>query len=126
MDSNTTIRLARAMTALINLANLDEDAAKKVFDAIILEEQIAVRTTARMAAQTPVASSFEINTPVNDSFGTAAHGIGAVQTPTSPTSHKLANQVIPQALDTKNTTIATEPKSKTCYILILQHSTLIL
>jgi len=49
------------------------------------------------------------------------------QTPASPTSHKFANQVMPQTLNTNNnTTTAAEPKNKTCYILVFPHSVLIL
>jgi len=89
MDPNTTTGLARAMTALISLANTDGDAAKAVFDHIILEEQIAVRTAARIAAQTPVRSTFDTTTHINNTAGPV------VQTPASPTSHKLGSQVMP-------------------------------
>lgn len=108
MDANTPTRLARAMATLINVANIDTDAAKALCDHIILEEQVAVRTAARVATQTPVTSTFDTITPINNAAGIV------VQTPASPTSHKLANQVMPQTLDTNNTTAA-GPKSKTCY-----------
>ena len=116
MDTNTTTGLARAMTALISLANTDGDAAKAVFDYIILEEQIVVRTAARVATQTPVTSTFDTITPMNNAAGTV------VQTPASPTSYKLADQVMPQTLDTNNTPTAAELKSKTCYLQVFPRS----
>jgi len=113
MDTNTTTGLARAMTALISLANTDGDAAKAVFDHIILEEQIAVRTAARVAA--PVRSTFDTTTPINNTAGPV------VLTPASPTSHKLGSQVMPQTLDVNNNTAA-DSKSKTCYLQVFPRS----
>jgi len=119
MDANNPTRLTRATAALVNIANFDTDAAKAVCDHVILEEQIVVYTAARVATQTPVTSSFDTITPMDNAAGTV------VQTPASPTSHKLANQVMPQTLDTNNTT-AVEPKSKTCFILLFPCSALMM